>query len=105
MASKRTDTAGSALPHCKKFVTEAEFKKCIREVNIVVGKHARGSTLRGLDITAAAFACLLDFYANPNPVNPLGMCDDPRAFRRMYAEFIATAPSAERLQEPTTPAQ
>ena len=73
-------------------VTEAELKKAISEVSRVVGNHSRGSALRGLDITAAAFACVLDIYSHPNESNPRGMCDDPIAFRQIFADFIVSAP-------------
>jgi hypothetical protein len=73
-------------------VTERELKQAIIELNRVVAKHCKGSALRGLDITAAAFACVLDIYSHPNEENPEGMCDDPIAFRKIFAEFIVTGP-------------
>lgn len=73
-------------------VTEKELKQTIIELNRVVGKHCKGSAMRGLDITAAAFACVLDIYSHPNEENPEGMCDDPIAFRKIYAEFIVNGP-------------
>lgn len=73
-------------------VTGKELKQAIAQVNAVVGKHSKGSALRGLDVTAAAFACVLDIYSHPNKVNPEGMCDDPIAFRKIFADFIVTGP-------------
>lgn len=77
-------------------VTEAELKKHIVSLNKLVEKAGRGSCLRGLDVTAAAFAALLDIYAGPNPGNPEGMCDDRAAFRKMYATFINELPEVQR---------
>jgi hypothetical protein len=73
-------------------VTEKELKQAIVELNRVVSKHCKGSAMRGLDITAAAFACVLDIYSHPNEGNPEGMCDDPIAFRQIFADFIVTGP-------------
>lgn len=73
-------------------VTETELKQAIVQLNKVVGKHSKGSALRGLDITAAAFACVLDLYSHPNEENPEGMCDDPIAFRQIFADFIVNGP-------------
>jgi hypothetical protein len=51
-----------------------------------------GSARHGLEVTAFAFAAVLDAYAKPNAANPEGMCDDPQAFRRYFAEIIARGP-------------
>jgi hypothetical protein len=77
-------------------VTEAELKRCILELNNVVGKHSKGSVLRGLDVLSAAFAGMLDMYAQPNEENPEGMCDDHVAFRHIYADAIMQYPLLER---------
>ena len=73
-------------------VTEKELKQAIIELNRVVIKHCKGSALRGLDVTSAAFACVLDIYSHPNEENPEGMCDDPIAFRKIFADFIVSGP-------------
>jgi hypothetical protein len=73
-------------------ITQAQAAKIIADINAIVEKHARGSTLRGLTITASCFAALLDVYAQPNENNPEGMCDDPAAFRQHFVEIITTAP-------------
>lgn len=73
-------------------VTEKELKQAILEVGRVVAKHSKGSAFRGLDITAAAFTCVLDLYSHPNGENPEGMCDDPIAFRQIFADFIVNGP-------------
>lgn len=67
----------------------AELKRCIAELNEVVAKHSYSSARRGLDVTAIAFSLLLDTYALPNAENSEGMCDDPAAFRKIYAALIA----------------
>lgn len=81
-------------------VTERELRKAIVELNNVVSKHSKGSALRGLDITAAAFACVLDIYSHPNENNPEGMCDDPIAFRKIFADFIVTGPPIHEKSVP-----
>lgn len=73
-------------------VTEAELKRCILELNNVVGKHSKGSVLRGLNVLSAAFAGMLDMYSQPNAENPEGMCDDYIAFRRIYADAMMQYP-------------
>ena len=74
-------------------VTEKELKQAIVEVGRIVAKHSKGnSALRGLGVTSAAFACVLDLYSHPNEENPEGMCDDPIAFRKIFADFIVTGP-------------
>lgn len=80
-----------------KKVTQAEMERCIKEIGKVVEKHSMGSALRGLDVTAAGFAGLCDIYAQPNADNPEGMCDDPIAFRKRFADFIANLPTLEKL--------
>jgi hypothetical protein len=65
-----------------------QFQGVIRKLNDVVEKASPDSALEGLRTVAAAFGCLLDVYASPNPNNPDGMCDDKVAFRKMFAEII-----------------
>jgi hypothetical protein len=73
-------------------ITQTQTAKIIADLNAIVAKHGHGSALRGLTITASCFAALLDIYAQPNEENPEGMCDDPAAFRRHFAEVITTTP-------------
>ena len=56
----------------------------------IVSDASKDSALEGLTRTAQIFSLLLDIYARPNAENPDGMCDDPAAFRRHFAEIIAT---------------
>lgn len=77
-----------------KAVSRPEFQKAVTALNRITRSHARGSALRGLELTALAFGALLDVYASPNPDNKLGMCDDKAAFRKHFAELIAKGPTA-----------
>jgi|GEM_PF-4047635 len=64
------------------------FKELIKDLGDVVRKAHPDSAMLGLETVAAAFGCLLDVYAAPNPSNPAGMCDDNAAFRKFFAEII-----------------
>jgi len=54
------------------------------------------SSLNGLTVIAMGFSSLLQIYALPNANNPEGMCDDPVAFRRHFAEIVAAHPSDDK---------
>lgn len=75
-----------------KRISQARAAKIIADINAIVEANSHGSALRGLTVTASCFAALLDVYAQPNENNPRGMCDNPQAFRRHFAEIIATSP-------------
>lgn len=80
-------------------VTDLEIKKAVLELNNVVTGHSQGSVMRGLEVTAAAFAAVMDIYANPNEVNPEGMCDDPQAFRQHFSDLILSFPPVKAVKE------
>jgi hypothetical protein len=70
-------------------MTEKRFKKLVLKLGAIVSEADPESAMKGLTIVAGAFGCLLDIYAKPNPENPQGMSNDPRAFRRHFADIIA----------------
>jgi hypothetical protein len=73
-------------------VTKSEAAKIIKELGGIVERASGGGALRGLTAVTGCFAGLLDVYAQPNEVNPAGMCDDPVAFRKHFAEILVTTP-------------
>jgi hypothetical protein len=68
--------------------TKEHFEALVKDLGELVCKAHPDSALSGLETTAAAFGCLLDVYAAPNPENPAGMCDDKVAFREHFAQIL-----------------
>jgi hypothetical protein len=68
--------------------SQAELKGAVVALNVIVAESGQESCLDGLTMVAYAFAGLLDIYSKPNPANPEGMCDDPAAFLKHFAELI-----------------
>jgi hypothetical protein len=64
------------------------FEKLINDLGGLVDSAHPESAMLALETTAAAFGCLLDIYAAPNPENPQGMCDDKVLFRKHFAGII-----------------
>lgn len=62
----------------------------ILKLNDMLEDIAPDSVVRGLTGLALAFGLLLDTYSKHNDNNPAGMCDDPAAFRKHFADMIAT---------------
>lgn len=67
-----------------------DFEKLIKDLGDLVRKAHPDSARVGLEVVTAAFGCLLDIYAWPNPENPLGMCDDRDAFRQYFAQMLSS---------------
>ena len=75
-----------------KRISQRQAAKIIADLNAIVEANSHGSALHGLTVTASCFAALLDVYAQPNEENTQGMCDDPQAFRRHFADLIISTP-------------
>ncbi len=71
-------------------ITAEEVKRAYKKLGRHVQMAGGDSALHGLEVVTAAFALVLDTYANPNPENPEGMCDDPAAFRQYFADILTT---------------
>ena len=77
-------------------IARCQFPKAARDailsLNEIVQRADPNSALSGLTLTAMAFSALLQTYALPNANCPEGMCDNPDAFRRHFAEIVARGP-------------
>ncbi len=80
-------------------ISERQAAKIISDINSIVVKSAPGSALRGLTVTAQCFAALLDVYAQPNPGNSQGMCDDPQSLRKYFADIIVSTPRLQKKDD------
>lgn len=67
---------------------QVNFSDLVLELGGLVCRANPKSARSGLEILTAAFGCLLDIYADPNPENPAGMCDDKAAFRKFFAQIL-----------------
>jgi hypothetical protein len=70
-------------------LTEAQFREVVKDLGDLAYKVDSKSAFDSLTIIATAFGALLDIYADPNPENDKGMCDDKQAFRQIFADIIA----------------
>lgn len=77
-------------------ISKKQAEKLLAKLGEAVHLASKDSAIEGLTRTAITFSFLLDIYAQPNAKNPEGMCDDPVAFRRMFAEIIATGIAPKR---------
>ena len=73
-------------------VSAREMESAILQLNKIAMRESKKSALRGLTVVTCALAGLLDIYAQPNDENDQGMCDDPVAFRKHFAEILVEAP-------------
>jgi hypothetical protein len=69
--------------------SQKKLKALVVQLNEIVAATGQDSAMDGLLVVSYAFAALLDAYALPNANNPDGMCDDPNAFRKVFADLIA----------------
>lgn len=70
-----------------------DLKYTVVALNELVRKNSKTvsgelSVMQGLECVCAAFGFLLDVYAKPNDENSEGMCDDPAAFRAVFADML-----------------
>jgi hypothetical protein len=72
------------------YIDKKKAQKLLAQLGKVVASASADSALEGLTRTAITFSVLLDIYSLPNAENPEGMCDDPAAFRKHFADIIAT---------------
>lgn len=86
-----------------KRLVDGDIESSFFALGKVAEKVSGGSALHSLEVVSFAFAALLDVYAKPNANNPQGMCDDPRAFRRHFAEIIARGGDARFSSTPKRP--
>ena len=72
-------------------LSRQQLETTVRALNKLIADNGPDDALRGIVILAVSTAVLLDFYANPNPVNPIGMCDNPDSLREYFCEVIMAA--------------